>query len=160
MSFRYWMTIDSLQKRYIRKICSVHRLPKASDVRMTTSVRFGTSAIALHTEMWREWCFPPFFCVNKNTINTALHTSGKNVEDKADCIVGVYSYWMYNSNWIVCVNCYWVFTALNCGYIIRHTLWVFRETTTATLALVCERMESVFCTVGLLILVVFDLHYP
>ena len=90
-----------------------------------------------------------YFVGIKHTTNTTLFCSGTHLEDKADCIVGVYSYWMYNSNWIVCANCHWVFTALNCGYIIRHTLWVFPETTTtATLALVCERMESVFCTVA------------
>jgi hypothetical protein len=31
---------------------------------------------------------------------------------------------------------------------MRHTLWVFPETTTATLASVRERLEPVFCTVA------------
>ena len=37
--------------------------------------------------------------MNKNTIYTALHTSGKDVEDNADCIVVVYCDWVYNANW-------------------------------------------------------------
>jgi len=49
--------------------------------------------------------------VNKKTINTALHTSGKDVQDKADCIVGVYYDWVYNSNLIVRVYSHWVYTA-------------------------------------------------
>ena len=106
------------------RICSVHLHPSASDVRVTSSVRIGTSATVLRIPMWCESRFAPLFFRNK-TSNTTLFCSGTHVEDKADCIVGVYSYWIYNSNWIVCVNCH----------------WVFPETTTATLALVCERME-------------------
>ena len=82
-----------------------------------------------------------YFIVIKHTTNTTLFRCGTHFQDKANCIVGVYSYWMFNSNWIVCVNCHWVFTELICGYIIRHTSSFPERTTTATLALVCERME-------------------
>ena len=38
---------------------------------------------------------------------------------------------------------------LYCGYIMRHALWVFPETTTtATLASVCETLQPLFCTIA------------
>ena len=49
--------------------------------------------------------------MNKNTINTTLYTSGIHVQHKADCIVGLYCDWVYNSNLTVRVYSHWAYTA-------------------------------------------------
>ena len=63
-------------------------------------------------------------------MNTALHTSGKNLEDKADCIVGVYSDWVYNSNLIVRVYSHWVITAKCIVGVYRD--WVYNDSSGCT----------------------------
>jgi len=131
--------------------------------------------------------------MNKNTINTALHTSGKDVQDKPialwvyiaiGCIIridlrvyiaigcilrnalwvyiaigcimllpGVMVLWVYIPIGCIKRNALWERhtccrrSLLYCGYILRHTLWLFPEiTTTATLASVCETLQPLFCT--------------
>jgi hypothetical protein len=82
---------------------------------------------------------------------------------------GIYSDWVYNAKCIVGTTHMLmtkpvVFTDsmstklyiegkinynYNCGYIMRHTLWVFPETTTtATLVLICETLCPLFCTIA------------
>jgi len=115
---------------------------------MTTSVRIGTSAIALHIQMWCAWRLPPFFCVNKNTINTALYTSGKDVQDKADCIVGVYCDWAYNSNLIVRVYSHWVYTAKCIVGVYRD--WVYNASSgcTGIVGIYSDWVYNAKCVVG------------
>jgi len=65
--------------------------------------------------------------VNKNTTNTALHTSGKDVQDKARCIVGVYCDWVYTTKCIVGVYCDWVYNASSgcTGIVGIYSDWVY-----------------------------------
>ena len=59
--------------------------------------------------------FHHYFRGINNTRNTALYSSGTHVEDKADCIVGVYCDWTYNASSgctrIVGVYSDWVYNA-------------------------------------------------
>jgi hypothetical protein len=59
--------------------------------------------------------FSTIIFYEKTTINTALHTSGKDVQDKANCIVGVYCNWVYNASsgctGIVGIYSDWVYNA-------------------------------------------------
>jgi len=63
-------------------------------------------------------------------MNTTLHTSGKNLVDKADSIVGVYSDWVYNSNLIVRVYSHWVNTAKCIVGVYRD--WVYNASSGCT----------------------------
>ena len=91
------MAIDSLQKRYIRK--NLFGAPSS------VSIRRPNENLDTYWHLRNRSSYSDVMCmtlstffVNKNTINTALHTSGKDVQEKVNCIVGVYWDWVYNSN--------------------------------------------------------------
>ena len=105
------MANDSLQKRYIRK--NLFGAPSSLSIRRPND-KLGTYWHLRNRSSYSDvMCvtFSTVIFMNKNTINTALHTRGKDVQDKADCIVGVYGDWVYNSNEIVRVYSHWVYTA-------------------------------------------------
>jgi len=119
----------SVQKRYIRK--SLFGAPSSVSIRRPYD-NFGTFwHLRNRSSYWYVtlMTFCTIFCANRNRIDTALHTSCKNLGDKADCIVGVYSDWVYNSNLIVRVYSHWVNTGICIVGVYRD--WVYNTSLVA-----------------------------
>jgi len=95
LSFRYRMAMDSSLKRDTRKIL------------------FGAPSPPQSLFVFRcdvQQLFHHYFR-RSNTTNTTLDTRSTQVQNKADCIVGVYCDWVYNAKCIVGVYSDWLYNA-------------------------------------------------
>jgi hypothetical protein len=86
--------------------------------------------------------------VNKNTINTTLYTSGIHVQHNADCIVGLYCDWVYNSNLTVRVYSHCVYTA-KC-IVGVYCDWVYNASSgcICIVGIYSDRVYNAKCVVG------------